>query len=217
MLRSRVQFTILRWMIAVAVVAAILGMRSAKRRMDEFRRLASFHESMARLFDLSGGLAVNSKLVSRLAPWCGVIVVIGGCGSILYPIVQGTLEYKREVAPFRALGGYVTATGGGDMGITAGREGIGSIRLHENVGDQELARLAPRMQRFPNLYVLSLSGTKATDAGLAHLAGLSQLRLLVLNGTRVTQTASSNLKRALPELEINVCGEQTEDQGNGHH
>jgi hypothetical protein len=217
MLRSRVQFTILRWMVAVALVAAILGIRSAKRRMDEFRRLASFHGSMARLLDLPGGLAVNSKLVSRLAPWCVVIVVVGGCGSILYPIVQGTLEYKREAAPFRALGGYVTATGGGDMGITAGREGIGLIRLHENVGDQELARLAPRMQRFPNLYVLSLSGTNITDAGLAHLAGLSQLRLLVLNGTRVTQTASSNLKRALPKLEINVYGEQTEDQGNGHH
>jgi hypothetical protein len=185
--------------------------------MDEFRKLASFHDSMARLLDLPEGLAVNSKLVSRLAPWCVVIVVIGGCGSILYPIVQGTLEYKREATPFRALGGYVTATGGGDMGITAGRQGIGLIRLHENVGDQELARLAPRMQRFPNLYVLSLSGTNITDAGLAHLAGLGQLRVLVLNGTRVTQTASSNLKRALPKLEINVYGEQTEDQGNGHH
>jgi hypothetical protein len=86
---------------------------------------------------------MNSKLATRLAPWSAVIVVIGGCGSILYPIVQGTLAYNREEAPFRALGGYFTATGGGDMGITAGREGIGSIRLHDNVGDQELASLAP--------------------------------------------------------------------------
>ncbi len=45
-------------------------------------------------------------------------------------------------------------------------------------------RLAPRMERFPNLRNLSLSGPRVTDAGLAHLAGLGQLRLLVLNGTR---------------------------------
>ena len=74
------------------------------------------------------------------------------------------------------------------MGISAGRQGIGSIRLHQNVGDQELAGLAPRMERFPNLYTLSLSGPKVTDAGLAHLAGLGQLRLLVLDGTRVNST-----------------------------
>ena len=84
---------------------------------------------------------MNSKLVRKVAPWCIVIFVIGGCGSILYPIIQGTLEYKREEAPFRAVGGYVTASGGGDMGITAGREGIADVRLPESVGDEELAGL----------------------------------------------------------------------------
>ena len=71
---------------------------------------------------------MNYKLVSKLAPWCVLVVWIGGCGSILYPLIQGTLEYNREVAPFHAIGGYVTASGGGDMGVTAGREGIRSIR-----------------------------------------------------------------------------------------
>ncbi len=147
---------------------------------------------------------MNSKLLSKLAPWCVVIFVIGGCGSILYPIIQGSLEYKREAASFRAVGGYVTATGGGDMGITAGREGIAHISLPESVGDEELAGLAPRMERFPNLYLLSLSGPKVTDAGLAHLVGLGQLRLLVLNGTLVTQKARLNMKRVLPKLKIDV-------------
>jgi hypothetical protein len=150
------------------------------------------------------GFAMNSKFVSKLAPWCFVIVAIGGCGSILYPLIQGSLEYKREAAPFRAVGGEVTATGGGDMGITAGREGIAHISLPESVGDEELAGLAARMQRFPSLYLLSLSGPKVTDAGLAHLVGLRQLRALVLNGTRVTQKATLNLKRALPKLTIDV-------------
>jgi hypothetical protein len=40
---------------------------------------------------------MNSKLVSKLVPWFAVVVVIGGCGSILYPLIQGSLEYKREV------------------------------------------------------------------------------------------------------------------------
>jgi hypothetical protein len=51
MRRSRVQFTISRLMIAVAVVAAMLGIGCAKRRMDLFRRLASFHDTMARRYD----------------------------------------------------------------------------------------------------------------------------------------------------------------------
>ena len=62
------------------------------------------------------------------------------------------------------------------MGIAAGRAGIAAVRLHENVGDDELAGLAARMKRFPNLRSLSLSGPKVTDAGLARLVGLGQLR-----------------------------------------
>ena len=150
---------------------------------------------------------MNSKFVSKLAPWCGVVFVIGGCGAILYPIIQGTLEYKREVAPFHAVGGFVTASGGGDMGLAAGREGIAAIRLPESVGDEELSSFAVRMQRFPNLRALSLSGPKVTDAGLAHLEGLGQLQQLVLDETRVTEKGRLTLKRALPKLKIDVYGE----------
>ena len=63
------------------------------------------------------------------------------------------------------------------------------------------------MRRFPNLDTLSLSGPRVTDAGLAHLTGLGQLRALVLDGTRVTAQARSNLKRVLPKLEIHVYPE----------
>jgi hypothetical protein len=38
-------------MIAVAIVASMLGIVSAKRRIDLFRRLASFHHTMARRYD----------------------------------------------------------------------------------------------------------------------------------------------------------------------
>jgi Domain of unknown function (DUF4265) len=49
--RFRVRFKISRLMIAIAVVAAMLGIGCAKRRMDLFRRLASFHDTMARRYD----------------------------------------------------------------------------------------------------------------------------------------------------------------------
>jgi hypothetical protein len=51
---------------------------------------------------LPPGFPMNSKLASKLAPWAVVIFVIGGCGSVIYPLVQGRLESKREAAPFRA-------------------------------------------------------------------------------------------------------------------
>jgi hypothetical protein len=153
------------------------------------------------------GFAMNSKLVSKLTPWCVVLFVIGGCGSILYPHIQGSLEYRREEAPFRAVGGYVTATGGGDMGLTAGRAGIAAIRLPESVGDEQLAGFAERMQRFPHLRALSLSGPMVTDTGLAHLVRLGQLEQLVLNGTGVTQKGKLILERALPKLKIDVYGQ----------
>jgi hypothetical protein len=51
MRRSRVRFTISWLMTAVAVVAAMLGIGSAKRRMDVFRRFALFHDTMARRYD----------------------------------------------------------------------------------------------------------------------------------------------------------------------
>jgi hypothetical protein len=51
MRRFRVRFKISRLMIAVAVVAAMAGIGSAKRRMDLLRGLASSHDTMARRYD----------------------------------------------------------------------------------------------------------------------------------------------------------------------
>lgn len=109
-------------------------------------------------------------------------------------------EWNNEVAPFRALGAQVVATGGGDMGYWAGQAGVGRIYLSENVGDAELAVLAKRMERFPNLDTLVLEGPKVTDAGLAHLKGLKQLKTIRFIETHVTEEGKADLRRALPNL-----------------
>jgi hypothetical protein len=111
-------------------------------------------------------------------------------------------EWKSEVAPFEALGGIVTANGGGDMGIWAGRDGVAKIRLGDKAGDLELAGLAERMERFPNLHTLCLEGPNVTDVSLNHLKGLRQLHSLLLYDTLVTQEAAANLERELPRLTV---------------
>ena len=65
MSRSRVRFTIWSLMIAVAVVAVLLGIASAKRRMDLFRRLAVFHDTLARRYD---DLAIEAEPVTPGSP-----------------------------------------------------------------------------------------------------------------------------------------------------
>ena len=121
-----------------------------------------------------------------VAVWSIVAFLIGGCGFQCASFIGGVIEFRREVAPFEALGARVVATGGDDFGRSAGREGVGAIYFDDNVGDAELATLAGRMERFPNLHALRLEGPRVTDAGLVHLEGLKKLSTLNLLGTRVS-------------------------------
>jgi len=144
-----------------------------------------------------GVIARKARLI---AIWCVVGVLIGGCVSQVVLVIEMLGAWKREVAPFEALGARVVAGGGGDMGYLAGREGVARIFFNENVGDAELAALAKRMERFPSLDTLGLKGPKVTDAGLMHLKGLKQLRVLILRDTLVTGKGKSDLLQALPDL-----------------
>jgi len=47
-----------------------------------------------------------------------------------------------------------------------------------------------------------LNSTSVSDAGLVHLQGLTQLKVLGLSNTQVTEAGISELKRALPELQV---------------
>jgi hypothetical protein len=90
------------------------------------------------------------------------------------------------------------------MGLLAGKAGVAQIYFDENVGDAELAALAKRMERFPNLHTLVLRGPKVTDAGLLFLRGLTQLTRLILFDTRVTEKGKSELLRELPNVHCDM-------------
>src|SRR4051794_25437402 len=115
------------------------------------------------------------RIARTVAIWTIVASLIGGCCSLCAQFIGGFIEFGREVAPFEALGARVVATGGDDFGRGAGREGVSAIYFNDNVGDAVLAKLATRMERFPNLYALRLEGPGVTDAGLVHLKGLKNL------------------------------------------
>ena len=72
-----------------------------------------------------------------------------------------------------------------------------SPRLH-NAADAGLAHLAG----LTNLEVLSLDHTLITDAGLGHLEAMRSLNELDLRGTQVTDAACDRLEAALPNLRI---------------
>ena len=86
----------------------------------------------------------------------------------------------------------------------AGRERVARISFNENLGDAELASFGKRMESFPYLDTVILRGPKVTDAGLAHLTGLTQLTRLVLVDTFVTEKGTSELLRALPNLRCDL-------------
>jgi hypothetical protein len=74
----------------------------------------------------------------------------------------------------------------------------GSHQEGNRVTDAGLAHLKGLSQ----LKVLSLSSEKITDAGLANLKGLSQLRELYLQNTQVTDQGVKELQEALPGCKI---------------
>ena len=49
---------------------------------------------------------------------------------------------------------------------------------------------------------VNLSHTQVTDAGLVHLAGLTNLEVLYLYGTQVTDAGLDELRKALPNCKI---------------
>lgn len=70
----------------------------------------------------------------HIAIWCLAALLLSSCSSQLALLIGRLREWKSEVAPFEALGGIVAATGGGDMGIWAGRDGDAKIRLGDKAG-----------------------------------------------------------------------------------
>ena len=80
-----------------------------------------------------------------------------------------------------------------------------------NVSDAGLAHL----KGLTNLSLI-LGGTQVTDAGLAHLKGLTKLKLLQLSGTQVTDAGLAHLKGLTKLRHLTLGGTQVTDAGLVH-
>lgn len=74
---------------------------------------------------------------------------------------------------------------------------IPGVRLPRNTTDADLAHLSGMTE----LRALILFGTQVTDAGLEHLKGMTQMRKLDLDGTQVTDAGLKHL-RGMTEMRV---------------
>ncbi len=84
-------------------------------------------------------------------------------------------------------------------------------RLHldnTNITDAGLAHL----KKLPNLEQLNLYATNITDAGLAELAKCPNLKVVFVWQTKITASGISVLKKALPNVQVELGGVQFSDK-----
>ena len=91
---------------------------------------------------------------------------------------------------------------GGDLRQNEQGEVVGVDLFGSEVTDAGLAHLTG----LTALEVLDLEGTQVTDAGLAHLTGLTGLEFLFLDDTQVTEMGVAELQQALPNCRISTPG-----------
>ena len=85
----------------------------------------------------------------------------------------------------------------------AGRKPKASIaRLLRARWNFTTPRVSMGYKGLTQLQILHLGGTNVTDSGMEYLKGLTQLQNLTLVGTMVTDEGVRRLKQALPECEI---------------
>lgn len=71
-----------------------------------------------------------------------------------------------------------------------------------DVSDDEVATFAKLLTAFPKLTTLQIKSAKITDAGLAHLKNLTQLKELTLEGTKVTDPGVAEFQKAMPQIKL---------------
>lgn len=118
--------------------------------------------------------------------------------------VWNVRDTKKKTEPITRLGGYVHY-GGDDGGIVLGLSGAHSVHLSGcPVTDDDLAAMRAVLESMLNLNDLSLDETQISDAGLKHLSGLTQVRVINLRQTQVTLEGVARLQKQLPKCLLNV-------------
>lgn len=68
---------------------------------------------------------------------------------------------------------------------------------NSKVADSDMAALSKSLKKLPELKSLDLSNTGLTDGGCGHLYGLTELSLLKVAGTKITETGLAELRKKL--------------------
>jgi Leucine rich repeat/Leucine Rich repeat len=89
---------------------------------------------------------------------------------------------------------------GGAVQVDTDDQGKPAYRVDLSGAKVTDAELAP-LESLPNLRVLNLVGAQVTDAGLAHVQRLTKLRKLYLAGTPITDAGLARLED-LPRLQV---------------
>jgi hypothetical protein len=90
---------------------------------------------------------------------------------------------------------------------------VTNVRMGQSTTDADLAHLAGMTQ----MRHLSLISTKITDAGLAHLSGMTQMRGLDLIGTQITDAGLAHLRNMTQMEQLTLMdGPRVGDAGLAH-
>jgi hypothetical protein len=88
-----------------------------------------------------------------------------------------------------------------DAGV-AHLRGLTKLR-YVDLSDTKITDLGlAQLSKLPIVSYLDLSRTKVSDAGLVHVKDFIRLSTLVVRGTQVTESAASELARAIPRLTV---------------
>ena len=138
------------------------------------------------------------------------MVILVGCGEANAPPAESSPTTAESVAALEKLGAKLKRNGQGEIVMV----GLVMVSLPNTpdvtqVTDADLVHL----KGLTNLELLSVGGTlltdaggsaQVTDAGLVHLKGLTNLTNLILPyHTQVTDAGVAELKKALPNCDIN--------------
>ncbi len=120
--------------------------------------------------------------------------------------LMGTNVTGKAIEQLKNVAGLIDLNLGGtpltdaELANLRGLTNLTHLHLEKTpISDAGLANL----KGFKELSYLNLYGTSVTDAGLKNLSGLTNLEHLYLWQTKVTDAGVAELKKALPEVDVN--------------
>ena len=136
--------------------------------------------------------------------WRRIAAAWGAAFLIAWCAASALAGEDEEVAAIGKLGGTVQR----EDPHTPGRGDLVEFWSNPELTDAGLEKAAEHLRRLPNLRVLMLDYTRITDTGLEHLRGLAGLEVLTLKVTGVTDAGLEHLKglRRLREVQLNLTG-----------